>query len=351
MARTIKDNKDVIQSYMLTSARYDFSVYEKRIMYRLVELAQSEIQGKKMVDLVGTRVETNPYGDKDVTMPVRAILANEEDKNYTLAKKAFKTMSNRTIEQTKGNIWYLDHMLERVRVNLGTGIATFRVSPEVWSLILDFTKGYRKYELKTTMQFKSVYSMRFYELLAGQKTPISFTLEELKKMLKIDDYTDKDGKHHKEKYKTIQHFESRVLEVAKKELDECSPYSFTYEPIKEPSRGRNGYKVTGYIFHPRFLVKNRDEELYQKELNAKIGNITGRFGMLDKNVSDYLLYNLNVPKKSINSNKDVFLQAQKVIPDLVSVLAEIGPKMREKSKPIGYLIATLKGKIADATKG
>jgi hypothetical protein len=35
-------------------------------------------------------------------------------------------------------------------------------------------------------------------------------------------------------------------------------------------------------------------------------------------------------------------------PDLVSVLAEIGPKMREKGKPIGYLINTLKGKISDA---
>lgn len=348
MARVIKDNKDVIQSYMLTSARYDFSVYEKRILYRLVELAQCELQGKKIVELVGTSVETNMFGDKDITMPVRAILANEEDKNYTLAKKAFKTMSNRTIEQTKGNIWYLDHMLERVRVNLGTGVATFRVSPEVWKLILDFSKGYRKYELATTMSFKSVYSMRFYELLSGQKAPLSFSIEELKKMLKLDDYTDKDGKQHKEKYKLVHDFEIKVLDVAQKELDEYSPYSFTYEEITEPSRGRNGYKVTGYTFTPRFLLKNRDEELYKKELTAKIGNITGRFGMLDKNVSDYLLYNLNVPKESINSNKEVFLQAQKVFPDLVSILAEIGPKMREKSKPIGYLIATLKGKINDA---
>ena len=71
MARIIKDNKDVIQSYMLTSARYDFSVYEKRIMYRLVELAQCELQGKKMVELVGTSVETNMFGDKDITMPVQ----------------------------------------------------------------------------------------------------------------------------------------------------------------------------------------------------------------------------------------------------------------------------------------
>ena len=50
MARTIKDNKDVIQSYVFTMAKYDFSVYEKRIIYRLVELAQCELQGGKMKD-------------------------------------------------------------------------------------------------------------------------------------------------------------------------------------------------------------------------------------------------------------------------------------------------------------
>ena len=143
-------------------------------------------------------------------------------------------------------------------------------------------------------------------------------------------------------------FIERCLEPARKELDESSPYSFTYEAAKVKSRGRNGEKIVGFTFYPRFNMKNRDEELYKKELNAKIGNITGRFGMLDKNVSDYLLYNLNVPKESINSNKEVFLQAQNVFPDLVSVLAEIGPKMREKGKPIGYLINTLKGKISDA---
>ena len=186
MARPVEENKNVIQSYMLTAARYDFSVYEKRILYRLVELAQAELQGKDFVEWIGMKVETNLFGDKDITMPVRCILANEEDNNYAKAKKAFKAMSSRTIEQTKGNVWYLDHMLERVRVNLGTGVAKFRVSPNVWNIVLDFTKGYRKYELKTTMQFKSVYSMRFYELLSGQTKPLTYSIEELRKMLCLE---------------------------------------------------------------------------------------------------------------------------------------------------------------------
>ena len=38
-------NKDQIQSYIMTTAKYDFSVYEKRILYRIVEMAQGELQG------------------------------------------------------------------------------------------------------------------------------------------------------------------------------------------------------------------------------------------------------------------------------------------------------------------
>ena len=47
MARTIINNKQVFQSYVLTTAKYDFSPYEKRIMYRLIELAQKEIEELK----------------------------------------------------------------------------------------------------------------------------------------------------------------------------------------------------------------------------------------------------------------------------------------------------------------
>ena len=37
MARIITENKELIQSYIFTAAKYDFTAYEIRIMYRLVE--------------------------------------------------------------------------------------------------------------------------------------------------------------------------------------------------------------------------------------------------------------------------------------------------------------------------
>lgn len=335
MARTIK-NKDVIQSYIFTMAKYDFSVYEKRIMYRLVELAQEELQGLKLSANL-YKIEPRKLGGRIIQMPVSSILRNETDNNYEIAKKAFKSLATKGVEYEDNEVWSFANIITNPKIKKGEGIAKFEVCEDIWKCILNFSKGYKKYELATAMSFKSTYSMRMYELLSGQKTPLSFNVEDLRNRFGL-----------KSKYKRADDFKKNVLDIAKKELDENSPYSFTYEEITEPSRGRNGYKVTGYTFTPKFLHKNRDMQLEEKELNAKLGNITGRFGMLDKNVSDYLLYNLNVPKESINSNKEVFLQAQKVIPDLVSVLAEIGPKMREKGKPIGYLINTLKGKISDA---
>lgn len=337
MARTRKDNKDVIQSYVFTMAKYDFSIYEKRIMYRLVELAQCELQGLKMANNL-YKITPTIMG-KEIQMPVSAILRNETDKNYEIAKKAFKSLATKGVEYEDDKIWSFTNIITCPKIKKGEGVAVFNVLDDIWRCILNFTKGYKKYELVTAMSFKSVYSMRFYELLSGQKTPLSFSIEDLLERFKL-----------KGQYKRISNLEEKILKVAQKELDEYSPYSFDFERITIPSRGRQGYKVTGYTFIPKFIHKNRDEKLEEKELNAKVGNITGRYGMLDKNVSDYLLYNLNIPKESINSNKTTFIQAQRLIPNLVDVLAEIRPRMRDKEKPVGYLIRALQGKMADLKK-
>ena len=76
------------------------------------------------------KVETNLFGDKDITMPVRCILANEEKTKIMFwQRKPLKLCQAITIEQTKGNVWGISTTCwRRVRVNLGTGVAKFRVS-------------------------------------------------------------------------------------------------------------------------------------------------------------------------------------------------------------------------------
>ena len=62
------------------------------------------------------------------------------------------------------------------------------------------------------MQFKSVYSMRFYELLSGQTNPLKYSIEEFRKMFSLE-----------KKFKAVADIERYVLEVAQKELDEKQP--------------------------------------------------------------------------------------------------------------------------------
>lgn len=60
-------------------------MYEKRILYRLVEAMQCEIEGKKLYP--GLRIEKTLYDDRVVLMPISAFLANDDDENYTRVKK------------------------------------------------------------------------------------------------------------------------------------------------------------------------------------------------------------------------------------------------------------------------
>lgn len=247
MARTIKGNELAIQSYIFTTAKYDFNAYEKRIMYRLVEFAQDEIKGIMIRDNMH-KITPTIFG-REITMPVADILRNEKDQNYTIAKKAFRSLAQKGVEYEDDEIWQYTSIISSPKIDKIKGYVIFTVLDDIWRCLLDFTKGYRKYELVTAMQFKSVYSMRMYELMSGQKRPLEFTFEDLKMRFGV-----------KDKYKLVGHFKTRVLDIAKKELDESSPYSFNYIEVKE------GRKVVGFKFFPTFKPDNKDTELYATEL-------------------------------------------------------------------------------------
>lgn len=225
MARTIINNKQVFQSYVLTTAKYDFSPYEKRIMYRLIELAQKEIEGIKLKDNLRKIAPTN-FG-REITMPISDILKDEQDKHYTIAKAAFRSLSEKHIEYEDDEVWSYTPIITAPEIKKNSGSVKFYVFDNIWRCLLDFTKGFKKYELITAMKFKSAYAMRFYELMSGQTKPLFVLLE------------GPDGLRERfylqGKYEKVNDFRRKVIDVAKKELDESSPYSFV---AKEEKAGK-----------------------------------------------------------------------------------------------------------------
>lgn len=176
-------NKNLIQSYILTTAKYDYTAYEKRILYRVVELMQELTEGKVLNQKYS--VQTNIFGDMDIQMPVTAFLKDEKDMNYSVVKKSLKSLNSKQIQYEYGKVWKLFNLIERPVIDK-KGYIAFRLHPVIASVFMDFSKGFRKYELKTAMQFESVYAMRFYELMSGQKTPLTYTIVHLKEMFGIE---------------------------------------------------------------------------------------------------------------------------------------------------------------------
>lgn len=319
---TVK-NKDQMQSYILTAAKYDYNVYEKRILYKLVEMAQCELAGlefpancKKLPNSLGT----------EITIPIADILANEKDKNHALVKKSLVALSKKGFDYEDDMIWMHINIVFRPMIRKNSSTITFIIAPELWDCMLDFSKGYRKYELAVAMRFKSVYSMRFYELISGQKKKLTFTLEYLKSMFCIGS-----------KYEFTANFIKKVIEPAKKELDSCSPYSFDFVPVKE------GRKIVAFEFHPIFNHQHRDAELYKKELSMK----TGLSWDLNKAAMNFLKKRMNFTVKEINANRDTFVQAQMVIPDLMNEMEYLCKKSELAKNPKGWFINSIKNMIAN----
>ncbi len=327
MARTIKKNKQVFQSYVLTAAKYDFTAYEKRIMFRLIEMAQKEIDGIKLKD--NLRKITPVYLGVEVVMPVSDILKDEKDENYNIAKNAFKRLADKHIEYEDDEIWQYTPIITDPKITKRNGLVRFYVVHDIWKCILNFTKGFKKYELVTAMKFKSVYAMRFYELMSGQNTPLYVPLE------------GPDGLRERfclqGKYERVNDFRRKVLDAAKQELDESSPYSFVAKEEKE------GRKVIGWTLYPIFF-ENREDPVLQEQ--TQMAKVTARL-QLENSVYDYLKFSFNFKSEEINKNKKTLIEGQNRIPNFMGFLGELKKGARLAESPKGYVIGAIKRKLKE----
>lgn len=316
-------NKDLIQSYVITTARYDFSVYEKRILYVIVDSLQQLTKGKTLNRRYS--LQKDLFGDYTMRCDISLFLNGENDKNYSRIKKALISLKDKSFEYEDEKVWQYISIIESPEITKHDSQFSFRLHKRIYDAFLDFSKGYRKYELFTAMQFESVYAMRFYELLSGKNEPIVYSIDELKKMFMIEG-----------KYKLVADFLRRVIEPAKKELDKASPYSFRYEKLK------TGRKITHLRFSSYEIKKNRNPDLEMKE-ESKDVSLRWTF---NKQSIDMLKAQFDFTDKGIQNNKDTLKMAIEH-PEIQDWIADIQGMIRKYSinnKP-GFFISQVKKKL------
>ena len=332
-------NKDIIQSYRFTMARCKWTATEKRIIIRLTEMAQCQIKGLKIKDHRYQIVPNKLLQLQEIIMPLQALFPEDKDlggSQYKLAKAAFKSLAKKGMEYETKDMWQYTQIISSPKLfkRGGESYAKFRVEDDIWYCLVDFSAGYRKYEMLTAMSFDSIYSMRLYEIVSGQKNKIPLSLDTIKTTFKLS-----------KNMSTPQKIEEKILNIAKRDLDAKAPYSFDYERIEVKSKGRNGKKVVGYNLYPHFIHANRNNALEVKDIAAKLP-AGGKFGgLLSPELYNYLTINLQWSKGSVNSNKQTLLKAQKTLPDLLSDLSYFNAKARDKANPVGYVIQSIKNKI------
>ena len=326
------NNKLQFQSYIFSTAKYSFSVYEKRILYRMIEFEQRMVNQEALDKAV--KIDTNLWGDKMYTVPMSLLLSSGEDDET----KEGKSKNNKrfidalTALQDKKVVYENDEVYGRVGVisefefKKRDRFVTWKVSSKIVEMIMDFSKGWRAYELKIAFNLQSAYAMRFYELVSNKTSKIIYKTSDLIKMFELEDkYKQKSGKPN---YSLI---ELRVIKKAQMELDKVSPYTFNYQFSKDYS--------TIEIF-PVFQSQFSNAKYERKKTDVNLLDV-----LTEREITTLTEFGFN--EQGLKNNYGLFEQAKKVLPENYSFFWFQQIKKSRKNNSPAYIIGILRNLIAD----
>lgn len=247
----------VCKSNMLVlNSRYQYSLNQQKTLAYIC----SKI---KPIDIIDSKQQGYQLEYRfDIAEYLQLLGLESSGNQYALIKETLQSLSDKAmwipIEDENGKGEVLVRWLSNVAVYPKSGRIKIKLDEYLAPYLFELQERYLSYGLKNILNFKSKYSIRFYELLKahydmkrsihGRKryeTPVvewTLDLDELKHILMLD--TDKE----KNKYKNFKDFRKYVLETAQKEINSLSDMKFDFEPI---TKGRKTIKV-------KFLIQFKD---------------------------------------------------------------------------------------------
>ena len=212
------------------------NIYEARLFGWVVAKAQSVLKLYNK-DLSAINIE-HAMNLTRVTLPARYLL-QETDKNYSNVTKAFGLATKKIIYERDNRLYHLNVIAFPELVKDGRFVnVTFVIHNELWHALLDFTKGYRLFNLSTYIRLSSKYTIVLYLLITQQNAPQTYLIGTLRRIL---------GCEKLKAYDRGANFFARVIEPARKELMSKAPYYFDYTASKT---GRD-HKYTEIVIAPK----------------------------------------------------------------------------------------------------
>ena len=306
----------LVQSYIFSVCRSSLSLYEQRIVLRIVEFAQTMLADVTMRDVVGRQLAVDD--NVKVSLTLRDIMCEDDKaKHYDYVREAFSSLLSRRVEfwDTDKKMWYGSSVIYNCTIIKASGRATFYVSRVFLCALLDFTKGYCQYDLQVALSLKSPYSVRLFMLLCNQSHPVEFSIDQLKRML----CQDPDA------YQQSADFIKRVVEPSRKELDAKGCNSFTITKI---SGAYN--KTVALMFHP--VKRAKTDTLRAQVSTARI---------IDRHLWIILSSQANFSYRELSAHKKLWEVFQRV-PDCLSITLDIVARARAAGKKKGWIIQAIR---------
>lgn len=309
----------LIQSFIYSITRVRLSLYEQRILLKVVEHAQIRLKGLLIKDHL-ERI-SHDFDNVQIVVPIKELL-DEGNQHYRHVHDAAVALCSRTFEfyNSESRTWFATPVIYNVEHRDKSGLLTFYVSRVMFDIILDFSKGYRSYNLKTALSIPSPYASRLYSLMCGQDNPIRFEIYQLKEMFGVRD-----------KYAQTADFIKKVIEPSKRILDAQKCTSFTY------SRVREGGKVIALLFFP----VRRDEDINHRAFTkAPVGVL------LSQELRYYLIAKAHFSVRELGAHKELLLEFSQ-LPDAVARIMAIYDRFLDGQKSKGYIIAAMRSAVAE----
>lgn len=319
---TVKPAQNIIQSFYITTARYDFDITEKRVLTGIITALQHLLEGKKLKGLY--KLEPNLF-DKGITFPTSLVIG--EGTHYRQLHQALKKLQGKQLTYEDNKIWISIPLIGKTLHNKQEGTLTINLYNEMVELFMNFTKGYSKYIAEVSLSLSSVASAKLYELISNQRNPITYDIEHLKKILGAE-----------KTYSRTCNFMQRVITQAQKELRDKANWSFNYT-TKTEGRQR---KITHITLIPIHHTDREPEEVQRAEARRK----TYLSGFVPEYEVRQMLRRFGFTPREIKNNAttvNTFCQLPNI--DHKKRIAEIWQHAAFADNPKGYVIRALANEI------
>lgn len=321
-----KPRKIARASYALAAGRYKMGMYGTRIMLKVIDAAQDYLSPRpKGQGYKPTALQPDLFGGCWLYFHLSDI-DDESETHHTRIKAEIQALQKTLVTvEPSADEWISFQLIGGTRIK--NGEAEIFIGPLMWRAVCDLTRGFRAFEPGAARRLTLPASVRFYILMAQQREPIIFTIQELREMFGM-----------KDKYKRPNDFVKRIIEPAKAELDATAPYSFDWEAIrKEGGRGNpNLREITAIRFTPIHQPRNADAAAEQQ---AVISQLRGWF--LPDDIKGILQHDFGFSYPEYNHNRVIFDAGMKA-GDLAEFLQDVKPRALRARNPKGYLIRSLR---------